>query len=132
MDGPAREGGGRLDKRHFPSGTVNEAAQLVHPIMEEFDAFLRRSILAVDEREEPVPFESVRIFRGPLNRHPKPFSDRAESGVATRRDFVEKEEARARPEGSQQLHGVGMGESMQKGAPIFLYSQVHRIILKLT
>ena len=132
MDGSARHGSGRLDKRHFSSGTVDEAAQLVHPIVEEFDALLRRSILAIDKGEEAVLFESVGVFGGPLNRHPEPFPDRAESGVVARRDFIEEEEAGAHPEISQQLHGLGMEESMQKVAPIFLYTQVHRIILKLT
>src|SRR2546430_189809 len=90
MDGSARHGSGRLDKRHFSSGTVDEAAQLVHPIVEEFDALLRRSILAIDKGEEAVLLESVGVFGGPLNRHSEPFPDRAESGVVARRRSEER------------------------------------------
>src|SRR5439155_4698798 len=120
MDCPASHGGCRLDKGHFPSGAVHNAAQFVHPIMEEFDSFLGRSILAVDEREEPVLLESVGVLGGPLDRHPETFPNGAKSGVAARRDFVEKEEAGTHPEVSQQLHG-GEWKEGRKSARQYSY-----------
>src|SRR5207302_6824963 len=110
---------------HFPSGAFHEAAQLVHPIMEEFDSFLGRSILAVDERKEPVLLESMGVLGGPLDRHPEPFPNRSESGVSARRDFVEKEEARAHPEVTQQLHG---GEWKEGGKRARQYSYILKFI----
>ena len=98
MDGPTRDGRRRLHERHFPPGPIDKASELLHVIMEEFNAFFRGSVLAAHDREEPVLLEAVRVFRGALDRHPEPLPNRAESGVAAGRDLVKKQEARTRPE----------------------------------
>src|SRR3989442_683670 len=72
--------------------------------MEKFDAVLRRAVLAVREDEQPVVLETVRVFGCALHGHTQALRDRAKSRMSVRRDFVEEEESRARPQIAEQLH----------------------------
>src|SRR3989441_7973459 len=72
--------------------------------MEKFDALLRRAVIAVREDEQPVVVETVRVFVCALHGHTQALRDRAKSRMSVRRDFVEEEESRARPQIAEQLH----------------------------
>jgi hypothetical protein len=62
VDGTACDRRGRLDERHFLPRTIDEAPEFVQTIMEKFDPFLRRPVLAIDEREKSVFLEAVGIL----------------------------------------------------------------------
>ena len=82
--------------------------------MEKFDALLRRAVLAVREDEEPVVLETVRVFGGALHGHTQALRDRPKSRMSVRRDFVEEEESRARPQVAEQLHRTTQSDATGK------------------
>src|SRR5207237_10349690 len=92
----AGHGRGRLDERHLPTGPIDEAAEFVHAVMEEFDAAFRRPVLAVDQGEESVLFQPVRVLRRALDRHAESFPDRTQTRVTARRDLLQGKDAGAR------------------------------------
>src|SRR5207245_120278 len=95
---------GGLDERHLATGSLDEAPQVGETVVEEFDAFLRGAIFALNYGEEPIPLQAVRIVRAALDRHAESLCDRPEPRVSARRHLIEKEDARAGPKVPQELH----------------------------
>ena len=86
----------------------------VGTVVEQFDALLRRAVLPVREDEEPVPLQPMCVIGCALHGHAQALRDRPQSRVSVRRDFVEEEESRARPQVAEQLHSTTQSDATGK------------------